>query len=219
MKMLHFTDPPCMPVSGAGPGEILACARPLARTAGQAYVERRGIAVETADAIGLRFAEDFGGRPAVVAPLRDQNDNLRSVHGRYLHTRRGQNKMLTIGTGNGVIVALAGWRAEPMIVVEGLFDALSLAACGWPCVATIGRWATWLPEVTAGRRVWLAFDAGRPGEAEVARYRQGLADAEVDRLLPPPRCKDWNTALRKRGDGVLVRWLQEHVDTGGDQSP
>ena len=200
-----------MPVSGAGPREILERAIPLVGTEAQAYIERRGIPVEIADAAGLRFVKDFAGRAAVVAPLYDDRNQLRSVHGRYLQSRRGQNKMLTIGHGNGVIVALQGWHAEPVILVEGLFDALSLAVCGWSCIATIGRWAAWLPGVTAGRVVWLAFDAGRPGEADAAHYRERLAEAVTHRLLPPLRCKDWNTALLKRGSGALTRWLQQHI--------
>ena len=212
MKAMHFEDLPCMPGTGASPEEILASALPLAGTAGQAYVERRGIPVEIADAIGLRFDEDFGGRPAVLAPLYDHEGTLRSIHGRYLYAQRGQNKMLTIGHGDGMIHALKGWHAEPVIIVEGLFDALSLATCGWSCIAPIGRWASWLPGVTSGRGVWLGFDTGRPGEADATHYRQRLSEADVHRLLPPAGCKDWNTALVKRGRGVVTRWLQDHIN-------
>lgn len=201
-----------MPDTGASPEEILASALPLAGTEGQDYVERRGITVEIAGANGLRFNADFGGRPAVIAPLYDHEDRLRSVHGRYLHAQRGQNKMLTIGDSDGMINALKGWHAEPVIIVEGLFDALSLATCGWSCIAPIGRWASWLPWMTSGRVVWLGFDAGRPGEADARRYRQRLSQADVRRLLPPAGCKDWNTALVKRGKGVVTRWLQDHIN-------
>jgi len=110
------------------------------------------------------------------------------VHGRYLSVVRGQNKMLTIGPGNGMIAVLGGWRAEPLILVEGLFDVLSLATCGFSCAATIGRWAQWLPEVTAGRVVWLAFDASKSGEADAARFAGLLRGAEIRRLPPPPPC-------------------------------
>lgn len=209
--MLNFNDPLFMPGTGESPEELLARAAPLAGTPGQAYVERRGVPVDIAEAAGVRFVGDFGGRPAVVVPLRDGADMLTSVHGRYLHTMRGQNKMLTIGPGDGVIGVLGGWRGEPLILVEGLFDALSLAACGWASVATIGRWASWLPEVSAGRVVWLAFDACRPGEADVARYAARLQRAEVRRLPPPTRCKDWNTALVKRGPRQVSRWVSEQL--------
>ncbi len=211
MKTHHFNDPTCMPSTGLSPNQLLEHAVPLAGSAGQAYVERRGVPVAVAAAAGVCFDKNFGGRPAVLVALRDNKHRLTSVHGRYLNTVRGQSKMLTIGSGDGAISVLDGWHAEPLILVEGLFDALSLAACGWSAVAHIGRWASWLPEVTAGREVWLAFDASKPAEADVVRYTKRLQNARLRRVLPPPRCKDWNTALHKRGPATLTRWLQQHV--------
>ena len=201
-----------MPGTGTSPAELLARAVPLAGTPGQAYVERRGVPVEVADAAGVRFEADFGGRAAVIVALRDRSDSLVSVHGRYLTVVRGQDKMLTIGPGNGMIAVLGGWQTEPLILVEGLFDALSLATCGSACLATIGRWARWLPDVTAGRVVWLAFDASRPGEADAARFTGLLPGAEVRRLLPPPLCKDWSTALVKCGRIAVTRWLRHSLE-------
>lgn len=200
-----------MPGTGEGPRDLLARAIPLAGTAGQAYVERRGIPIAIADAAGVRFDADFGGRAAVIVALRDGDDNLTSVHGRYLSVVRGQNKMLTIGPGNGMIAAAGGWNVEPLILVEGLFDALSLATCGFACAATIGRWAQWLPQMTRNRVVWLAFDATRPGEADAARYSRLLPGADLRRLRPPPLCKDWNTALVKRGHIAVTRWLRQSL--------
>jgi hypothetical protein len=209
--MRSYNDPLWMPGTGDGPCELLARAVPLAGTPGEAYVERRGIPIGVANAAGVRFDADFGGRPAVIAGLRDRDDNLASVHGRYLSVVRSQNKMLTIGPGNGMINVLGGWRAEPLILVEGLFDTLSLATCGISCVATIGRWAQWLPEVTLCRVVWLAFDASKPGEAEATRYAGLLPGADLRRLRPPPLCKDWNTALVKRGHIAVTLWLRQSL--------
>ena len=213
--MVHFDDPPCMPGTGESPGERLARALPLAGTLGQAYVERRGVPLVIAEAAGVRFDADFGGRPAVLIAMRDQEDRLTSVHGRYLHTGRGQGKMLTIGDGCGAVSLLGGWRSEPLILVEGLFDALSLASCGWSSVGTIGRWAPWLAQVSAGRLVWLAFDASRPGEKDVARYAGRLHEANVRRLPPPPLCKDWSTALVKRGRSSVACWVGDHLEVLG----
>ncbi len=215
MKKHHFNDLPCMPDSGLTPGQLLAGSQALVHSAGQSYVEYRGIPLQLAAAAGVRFAENFGGRPAVIIGLYDDNDRLTSVHGRYINTLRGQNKMLTIGTGNGMISVLNGLPTEPLIVVEGLFDALSLALCGWSCVAHIGRWASWLPSVAEGREVWLAFDASKPAERDVIRYTEYLKGAKIRRVLPPPQCKDWNTALKKRGTGALQRWLQHHLTEKG----
>jgi hypothetical protein len=97
--------------------------------------------------------------------------------------------------------------------------ALSLASCGRSGVATIGRWAPWLPEVTAGRVVWLAFDDSRPARADVLRYAARLPAAEVRRLPPPPRCKDWSTALVKRGPATVRRWIDEQLASGGTTIP
>ncbi len=211
-RQVHrFKDAARMPGTGENPGERLTQAVPLAGTPGTAYIERRAVPVPVADAAGVRFDANFGGRPAVVVPLRDDRDVLTSVHGRYLNNLRSQNKMLTIGPGGGVINVRGGWRAEPLILVEGLFDALSLATCGWASVATIGRWAPWLPQVCAGRVVWLAFDASRPGEADVARYAERLPRADVRRLRPPKQCKDWSTALLKVGRKVVASWVVDRL--------
>lgn len=212
--MLHFHDPPCMPITGESPAERHARASRLAGTPGEAYLARRCVPLEIAEEAGVRFDADFAGRAALLVALRDRSDGLASLHGRYLHVLRGENKMLTFGAGGGVVQMLGGWQAEPLILVEGLFDALSLAACGWPCVATVGRWAPWLAEVARDRDAWLAFDAGRPGEADAALFRQRLGGARVRRLPPPPRCKDWNTALVKRGPALVGRWLRDHIPTG-----
>ena len=200
-----------MPGTGLMPETLFANALPLAGTAGQDYARRRAVPVDIAAAAGVRFDTDFSGRPAVLVAMRDQNDKLTAVHGRYLHAKRGQNKMLTVGVGDGAVSFLGGWRVEPLILVEGLFDGLSLAACGWPSVATIGRHVSWLSEVTAGKVVWAAFDAGRSGEVNVALQITQLQRATVRRLPPPPRCKDWSTAIVKRGPLLVARWVRDHV--------
>ena len=206
-----FSDPVQMPGTGLPPETVLTNAMPLSGIPGQEYTERRCVPVGVADASGVRFAPDFGGRPAVVVALRDKDGNLTSVHGRYLHTNRGQSKMLTVGRGGGAISFLEGWQADPLILVEGLFDGLSLAVCGWQSVATIGRQVPWLPEVCAGRVVWAAFDTGRPGDANAEYYEKRLIGAEVRRLPPPVGCQDWSSALVKRGRLTVSRWVRDHV--------
>jgi DNA primase len=166
--------------------------------------------VQLAHDVGVRFDPDWDGRPAVIVPMRDIEGRLCSLHGRYLVNIGPQNKMLTIGPGGGVINVGQGWRAESIILVEGLFDALSLAVCGYSSVATVGRWAPWLPDACAGRTVWLAFDGNRPGEAEAARYTRELIHAQTKRVAPPGHSKDWNTALVKQGRAVVKAWLERH---------
>jgi hypothetical protein len=205
--MFRAPHPLHLPGTGESPEQVLARAETLRGTLGQSYMERRGITMDVAHAAGVRYLEDYAKRPAVVVPLSDCKGRLTSVHGRYIETVRGEDKMLTIGAGNGAIGVLDGWRADPLILVEGLFDALSLAMCDCSSVATIGRWVSWLPEVAAGRTVWLAFDAGKPGEAEAARWAAELQRSSVRRVPPPGRSKDWNTAILKHGRASVMRQL------------
>lgn len=210
--MTAYDEHDVMPKTGEGPESLMRRAGDLRGSAGEAYVARRGISVEVAAAAGLRFDADFAGRPAVLVAMRDRNELLTAVHGRYLHARSSENKMLTIGRPNGVVGVLEGWQVDPLIVVEGLFDALSLAECSLSCIATVGRWAPWIAEVAARRVVWAAFDQGEPGETEAARFGTRLAASHVRRLRPPARCKDWNTAIVKLGRSTVERWLNEHLD-------
>ncbi|MCM0082222.1 toprim domain-containing protein [Geomonas sp. Red32] len=214
MKKHIFKDPVSMPGSSLSPEEVYAGAEPVSGTPGHAYLLRRGIGADIATTFGVRYHGDFAGRPAVIVPLHDVQGNLTSLHGRYLSTARLQDKMFTVGRPGGVISLPESWRVDPLIVVEGLFDALSLAVSGWSSVATIGRHVPWLAEVSRGRTVWAAFDAGRPGEANAESYRKQLLGAEVRRLPPPPRCKDWNTALVKRGREAVSKWVASQMAAG-----
>ena len=209
--MLRPPDPLTLPGTDESLAETLARSSALPGTPGQIYVEGRGIPVRTADAAGVRYAADFAGRAAVVVPLYGRGQSLVSLHARYLNVLRAQDKMLTIGPGGGVITVLEGWNADPLIVVEGLFDALSLAVCGYASVATIGRWVPWLAEAASGRAIWMAFDAGRSGDAQAALYTPHMVNSEIKRMPPPGRSKDWNTALVKRGAATVARWLQQHT--------
>jgi Toprim-like len=197
--------------TGESPEKRWACALTLTGTKGQAYVERRGIPVSIAIDADVRYDPAWVGRSAVIAPMKDADGALRAIHGRYIEPSRRQDKMLTIGPAGGVINVMGGCRRSTIILVEGLFDALSLAACGYGSVATVGRWAPWLAEACASKIVWLAFDSNRPGDIQVGRYKQILTKSEIHRLLPPGHSKDWNTALVKGGAGAVEAWLHRRL--------
>jgi hypothetical protein len=206
-----FNDPVCLDGPLGSPAERFAFAVSLRGTPGESYVEKRGIPIQTAETAGVRFDPNFNGRPALIAALHNIDGSITSVHARYLQHARHENKMLTIGPGGGLLTCAATWKTEPVILVEGLFDALSLAVCGWTASATIGRWAPWLPDFAAGKTVWIGFDATHSGESDSRRYRQLLPASDVRRLPPPPLCKDWNTALRKRGRISVSNWLKKQL--------
>ena len=37
------------------------------------------------------------------------------------------------------------------------------------------------------------------------------------RFNDPPRCKDWNTALVKRGRDAVTRWVRDRIAIGGER--
>jgi hypothetical protein len=207
--MLRLNDPIVMPGTGETPQDRWLRSLPLYGTNGQLYVEKRGIPLRVANQAGVRFDPDWNGREAVIAPMRDEHGSLCSLHGRYLQKFGKQNKMLTIGRPNGMIWVSGNVETHSIILVEGLFDSLSLAVCGYSSMATLGRWASWLPKFCNGHTVLIAFDATHSGEAETALYKQRLEGATIYRLLPPDRCKDWNSALLKRGRKVVTRCLRD----------
>ncbi|HEX7903452.1 MAG TPA: toprim domain-containing protein [Chitinophagaceae bacterium] len=204
-------DPRVMPVTGELPQQRLDRGLSLVGTRGEQYVEYRKIPVAIAHDADVRFDPDWNGRPAVIAPMRGENDELCSVHGRYLHQTGNQDKMFTIGPGGGILSVGDGLHANPVIIVEGLFDALSLAVCGYSSIATVGRLAPWLPGVCKGKQVILAFDGNNPGESQTNFYKEYLIDANIHRVTPPGHCKDWNTALVKRGHHVIEQWLNTNI--------
>jgi hypothetical protein len=197
-----------LPGTGESAADLWRRAVALVATPAEAYLERRRVALEIAEAAGVRFTGDLNGRPAVLARLVGPAGELRAVHGRHLHNERGEGKMFTVGRSGGVFQAIDGLRREPLVLVEGLFDALSLAGAGLSCVATIGRWADWLPEVARDREVWLAFDGNRPGERSARGFAMSLGGSRCRRLRPPGGRGDWNAAARRIGAASLARWLR-----------
>jgi hypothetical protein len=197
--------------SGEGPDELWARALPLSGSSAEAYLAKRRVPLAVAEAAEVRCTEDLEGRAAVLGRLVGPDGALRAVHGRYLHNAADQGKMLTVGQPGGVFATRGGLDADPLILVEGLFDALSLAAAGLPAVATIGRWVDWLAAAPAGRDVWLAFDANRPGERWVKAWAQALCGGRLYRLRPPGGRGDWNSAARRIGAAELARWVRREA--------
>jgi hypothetical protein len=213
MKKL-WDDPPAVPDTGETPAEALAGARDLTDPRCLAYLERRRIPLAVAEAAGLRFTPSFNGRPAVLAAMRHHDGELRAVTARYLVTAREEWKILTVGHAGGVFTVLDGLRADPLLLVEGVFDALTVALCGHPAVATIGRYVEWIPGFAAGRTVLLAFDGNKVGDHAARYYQDRMPNSICRRLRPPPQCKDWSSALAKRGLATVTQWLTRTVGGG-----
>ncbi len=201
-------DAEFLPSTGESPETLWLRSLALPGSDAEPYLATRRVPLAVAEAAGVRFTPDLKGRPAVLARLTGPIGEFRSVHGRYLHVCRGEGKMFTIGRSGGAYISPGGLEADPLVLVEGLFDALSLAAAGLPSVATIGRWVDWLPARIERREVWLAFDSNRPGDRWAREWAAQLPEARTFRLRPPGGRGDWNAAARRIGACDLERWIR-----------
>jgi Toprim-like len=202
-----WDDPPVVPDTGEDPAEALARAQDVDDPRCAEYLKRRAIPLKVARAAGLRYSPSFDGRPAVLAAMRKPDGELVAVTARYLSTVRNQEKILTVGRPGGVFAVLDGLRTDPLLLVEGVFDALSVALCGYSCVATIGRYVDWVPDFAAGRTVLLGFDGNKVGDHAARYYKDRMPGSICHRLRPPYSSKDWSAALKKRGRGDVARAL------------
>ena len=185
-------------------GAFAAAAEIDQTRAARTYLERRGIPVELAAAAGVHGTPVWYGRPAVLFPLHDRAGDLVAVAGRYLDGR--PPKARTGGRVSAGVFATPGARAaERLFICEAPIDALSLAACGLPALATCGtHWPDWLPRLAAFRPVVVAFDADAAGDACAAKLSAALRGygARVERWRPAD-AKDWNELLTRHGQERL----------------
>jgi hypothetical protein len=177
---------------------------PLAGSAGEAYLARRGIPVAVAQAAGVSYSSDWYGRPAVLFPLRDEAGTQVGAQGRYLDGREPKARTSQGATG-AVFVTPGAWDAGLLVLCEGPIDALSLAAGGRPAVALLGgRFPAWLPRACAFRRVLLAHDADAVGDAAAEKLAVALpAFGARGERLRPSGAKDWNDLLLAHGAEAL----------------
>lgn len=196
---------------------------PLRGTAGQEYLQKRGIACETAHAAGVRFARDFYGRAAVVFPIRDRASTLVAAQGRYLDACDNPKARTTGHKRDGVFhapVCLNGRAFAPLdkstpaiIICEAPIDALSIASAGYPAIALCGTTGPdWLHLACGFRRVLLAFDGDAAGDKAAGELSGVLSTfgASCERMRPE-NGKDFNEMLCNSGAAALCEYLAARV--------
>jgi len=179
----------------------------LAGSPAAQYLAGRGLPLALCEAAGIRYADNWHGRAAVVFPILNAGGFEVAAQGRYIAPLPGKIKFLTEGPKKlGVFAAPGAWAAGAITITEAPIDALSLTVCGYPALALVGKdWPNWLPALVAStrKRVYLAFDADAPEskaahdvEAAAAKLAAELAyyDCRSERLRPS-RAKDWNAQL------------------------
>lgn len=183
----NYVDPP----EGFEPLSSHEGQRSIVFAAARKYVQKkRGISAElTAIAgIGACLEGKFGGR--VIVPVRDNNKGAwQWFVGRTWADSWRRPYLYPAGTRHNVLYnqcALSVETDEPVLVVEGVFDALSY----WPhAVATLGKTTDALLDVlmTAKRPVVLVPDGDAWVEGLGAAMRMRLNGRRAGCLKLPPR--------------------------------
>jgi putative DNA primase/helicase len=190
---------------------LWAAAGPVGRDGPAAlYCARRGVdlaldrlgALRASSATAASVYRDRGPRrPALLAAVRDVDGALSAVEITYLDAcgrrstlARPSRKIVgVLPPGHAVRLTTA---APEMLVGEGVFTTLSamrrFRLPGWALLST-SNLRRWRPPQGV-RRVLIAADRGRDGEASAERLRAGLVRHGVgaDVRLPPAPFGDWN---------------------------
>ena len=202
------------------------CLTPETDSPAAAYLRTRGISPMFPLVSGVKYAPRWCpaggvGKPAVVFPFWNRQGCLVNLEGRcldglfllpdgrkerYLSARGGRKK-------EGVFLTPEAFRQPFVVLVEGAVNALSLAVCGVPAVATCGasNRPEWLPQACRGKVVYTAFDPDAGGEAGTVELARALAAAGIrsEWFKPPEDGIDWNDCLVTYGQNALRRALAD----------
>ncbi|HEX2949146.1 MAG TPA: toprim domain-containing protein [Armatimonadota bacterium] len=208
---------PAIPVENYNWQELLAGITPFPASPAEEYLHSRGMDALFPTASGVKFSSNWFGHPAVVFPIRNKDGRLVAAQGRYLDpqsnpkTRTAQ--ALQGSAKDGVFSTPEAFHQDEIIITEAPIDALSLALCGFPALATIGtHFPDWLPRACAFKPVYLATDADTGGDTFAARLAAALPSfgATVYRLRPDGE-KDWNAVLMAHGRQALRSALERVI--------
>jgi hypothetical protein len=181
----------------------------LAGTPGEAYLADRGIPRELAALCDVQFIADWYGRPGVLFPLRGAQGDIQAAGVRYIDGRTDPKTRTAGKLSLGVFATPSAFTSDPVIIVEGPADALSIATTGRAAIALHRTSApAWLVRKLTRRRVLVALDADAAGDPAAEKLITELQSygARATRLRPPAG-KDWNDTLLTWGVARFTRWL------------
>jgi hypothetical protein len=161
---------------------------------------KRGIDARRAAKSGVTFAGSFLNHAAVCFPIRDANDVLVAMQGRYA----GNSKwMRTVGPKKlGVFATEGAWEARRVAIVEAPIDALSFAQMhGIPAIAVCG--SSLIPDwvfrhIRGDVELIIAGDADEAGERAGDAWETQCRGKRRRCSRMRPKTKDWNADLVAR---------------------
>lgn len=197
---------------------------------GETYLRSRKVDAQIAAESGVGYCSKwkhwekarFGGEwrlrgssRRVTFPVWDQAGQLVALQGRAIDKNDFGVKAITKGPkSQGVFLTPKALDVEPVAVTEAPIDALTLAMCGMPAMATMGTsWPQWLPRACIGAEIVIATDADQPGEEYANKLIRVFASvgATPIRVRPPQHIKDWNECLQQHGVEATREYLKSEI--------
>ena len=178
---------------------------PIIGTPAETYLRSRGITMELPQTLRfarLRYPQEQGRRPALIAAVCDPSGDLTGIQRTFL-TDDGRKAdvpevKLSLGRVAGGAIRI-GPPVASLVVTEGLEDGLTLAqALGrsvWVSAGTSMLPRMELADVT--RAVVIGADGDAPGEIAATKAAHAFAAAgrKVRIMRPAPGFKDFNAEL------------------------
>lgn len=197
---------------------------PITYTPGAAYLRDRGIDDDLAYEAGIRYADRFvvedregsvWGRAerCILFPFTDRAGQVVAINVRFIDVPSSDQKRKTVTLGprnSGAVMVCDPLSRDPIVVVEGPIDALSLTMAGVPALALVGTAGTgWLPEACVLKNVAIALDNDERGDGGAERLRSILTPVGARMARWRPSAKDWNDDLRATGPEALRARIDE----------
>jgi hypothetical protein len=192
--------------------QLLTRCIPIKGTPAEAYLKGRGITmipeqlVYHPNPLGLGSSVGF---PLIGKDKVPAGHSFRTIEGKGKPPKTKKNPRYQ--ASGQVFVTLNALNAPRVVIVEAPIDALSLATCGIPAIATIGTsFPDWLAGALGPNKViFMGHDNDTSGElgSKAAAEKLRKLGVTPTRLRPPKGCKDWNDALQELGTERLARAL------------
>lgn len=200
----------------------------------QNYLQKRGVAIETAREFGCGYAAQWehwekredqwflvGTDERVIFPVTDKTGKLVAVQARAINNRFIGAEKLTKGDKSlGLFQPMKVFKHRVVAITEGPVDALALGTCGVAATAMIGSsFPAWLPIACGFKSILIATDADEAGDTAATKLQTELAarGAHVFRLRPRS-AKDWAEVLEEVGKRKLAAHLAPFARTATDET-
>ncbi len=160
---------------------------------GHPYLRERGLTAETIEMFGVGFFSGKGSMSGrVVIPIHNQHGELVAYAGRAIDGVEPRYK-LPVGFHKSFELynlhrAITRGK-DSVVVVEGFFDCMKVAAAGFPAVALMGCSISVHQELLLAKnfeRAWIMMDGDNPGDAGAREILPRLAQRMFVRLAELP---------------------------------